>query len=377
MYVNTRNARAIAEAALQNLNPRRAVTWSGFTAGYVGLRGLTEIGRRIDDVAYPEWRDQPVVQPVFIFANGRSGTTMLHRLMGLDEETFAGFKLYQSIFSAVSLQRAFEGISNGPLGGLARKGVDTINETFFRDTVWDGIHAMGIDVEEEDETTFVYGFESPTISLLNPFMRDYTRLTWLDAHDDERRRRFMDFYEATVKKHLFAVGGNRRFLNKNVFFAPRVRSMLERFPDARFVYLVRHPFDALPSFMSMFYEKWKTHSPELNRASPEAIEMMNMGYSYYRAAAELSRELPAKNFRVVRYDSLIQSPKQLVEELYAWMGLDMSKAYLSRLEAATSRQRKYRSSHRYSLEQFGITRDEVRRELDGVFEAFELDPFRD
>ncbi|MEM7609015.1 MAG: sulfotransferase [Myxococcota bacterium] len=353
------------------------MTWSGFTAGYVGLRGLTEIGRRIDDVAYPEWRDQPVVQPVFIFANGRSGTTMLHRLMGLDEETFAGFKLYQSIFSAVSLQRAFEGISNGPLGGLARKGVDTINETFFRDTVWDGIHAMGIDVEEEDETTFVYGFESPTISLLNPFMRDYTRLTWLDAHDDERRRRFMDFYEATVKKHLFAVGGNRRFLNKNVFFAPRVRSMLERFPDARFVYLVRHPFDALPSFMSMFYEKWKTHSPELNRASPEAIEMMNMGYSYYRAAAELSRELPAKNFRVVRYDSLIQSPKQVVEELYAWMGLDMSKAYLSRLEAATSRQRKYRSSHRYSLEQFGITRDEVRRELDGVFEAFELDPFRD
>lgn len=374
MYVNLENARAIADAAFRHLSPRRAVTWSGFTAGFLSLRSLVGIGRSIDDVAFPQWRDQPVEQPVFIFANGRSGTTFLHRLMGLDEEHFAGFKLYQSIFSAVSLQRAFEGVANGPLGPLARHGIDAINDTFFRDTVWDGIHAMGIDVEEEDETTFVYGFESPTVSLLNPFMRDYTQMTWLDGASKSRRERFMDFYEATVKKHLYAVGGERRFLNKNVFFAPRVRTVLERFPDARFVYLVRHPFDALPSFMSMFYEKWQTHSPELTRASPQANEMMSMGYAYYRAAAKLTRELPAANLRVVRYEDLAADPRSVVEGLYAWMGLPMSSAYRTRLHDATDQQRGYQSRHRYSLEQFGISRDDVRRELADVFETFALDP---
>ncbi len=374
MYVNKHNLARVAKSALANVNPRRAFTWSGFAAGYVSLRGLVEAARVVDDVLYPEWADQEVREPVFIFANGRSGTTMLHRLLSYDEATFAPSKLHQSIFSAVSLQRFFAGIDRSPLSPIGRKGVDLVNQTFFEDTIWDGIHAMGIDKAEEDETTFVYGFESPSVSLLNPFMRGYTELTWLDGYDVAKRERFMDFYEATVQKHLYAVGGNKRFLNKNVFFAPRVRSMLSRFPDARFVYLVRHPFEALPSFMSMFYEKWKTHSPELRRATPEAREMLGMGYAYYHAAADLLRDLSPERLRVVRYEELIASPRRAVEDLYRWMNLPISDAYAAKLHDVTKRQRTYKSQHCYSLAQYGITEEEVRRELPDVFDAFGFDP---
>jgi len=40
---------------------------------------------------------QKIEAPVFIFGNARSGTTLLHSLMSLDEERFASMKLYQSI----------------------------------------------------------------------------------------------------------------------------------------------------------------------------------------------------------------------------------------------------------------------------------------
>lgn len=373
MYVNRPALAAIARSAAENANARRALTWGGFTAAWLGLRGMVKAGFRADDVLYPEWEAQRVEQPVFIFANGRSGTTMLHRLMSLDEEHFAGFKLYQSIFSAVTWQRAIQAVDRSPLSGVARMGVEKVNDVFFRDTSWEGIHEMGIDKEEEDETTFVYCLESPTVSLLNPFLQGYSGLTWLDARPPEDRARFMDFYEATVKKHLYSVGGNRRFLNKNVFFATRARAVLERFDDARFLYLVRHPYKALPSWLSMFYEKWNTHSPELERDSPQARELAQMGLAYYRAGLELVRDLPERNLRVVDYRQLVKDPRAVVEDIYAWMDLEMSDAYRARLLGATQKQRRYKSGHDYSLEQFGLTKDQVYEELADVFEAFDFE----
>ena len=366
--VNRDALRQITRAAAENLSPRRAWTWAGFATAWMSLRAMVRLGRRLDDVLYPQWQDQRVEQPVFIFANGRSGTTMLHRLLSYDEEHFAGFKLHQSMFTAVSYQRFFDAIQKGPLGPLARRAVDKINETFF--SGWEGIHEMGIDKEEEDEAIFVYALQSPTISLLNPYMEGYGEMAWLDLQDDEARRSFMDHYEATLKKHLYSVGGDRRFLNKNVFFAPRVRTVLERFPDARFLYLVRHPYKALPSFLNMFYEKWITHSPELPKESPAARELVELGYAYYRTALELMRTLPPERFHVVRYASLTKDPKRVVEEVYDWMDLEMSPAYRQRLEQVTQKQKRYKSSHQYSLAEYGLTEAEVYENLKDVFETF-------
>ena len=370
--INRDALRQITRAAAENLSPRRAWTWAGFAGAWMTIRGLLQVGRRIDDVLYPAWKDQRVEQPVFIFANGRSGTTMLHRLLSYDEEHFAGFKLYQSMFNAVSYQRLIEAIGEGPLGPIARKGVDLINDTFF--SGWEGIHEMGIDKEEEDEALFVYALESPTVSLLNPSLEGYGEMAWLDMQDDESRRAFMDHYEASLKKHLFSVGGDRRFITKNVFLHPRVRTLLQRFPDARLLYLVRHPYKALPSFLNMFYEKWITHSPELPKESPAARELVELGYAYYRVALELMDTLPKERFHLVRYKDLIKDPKRVVEEVYGWMELEMSPAYRAKLEEVTRRQKRYKSSHEYSLEEYGLSKEEVYENLRDVFSRFGFEP---
>ena len=298
---------------------------------------------------------------------------MLHRLLSYDEEHFAGFKLHQSMFTAVTYQRFFDAVGEAPVvGSVARKGVDWINQTFF--SGWEGIHEMGIDKEEEDEAIFVYALESPTVSLLNPYMHGYGEMAWLDMQPDDERQAFMDHYEATLKKHLYAVGGDKRFLNKNVFFASRVNTVLGRFPDARFLYLVRHPYKALPSFLNMFYEKWITHSPELPKESPAARELVELGYAYYRAALEMQRTLPPERFHVVRYAQLVKNPKAVVEEVYDWMDLEMSDAYRARLEQATQKQKRYKSSHQYSLEEYGLTEAEVHENLKDVFDAFGFQP---
>lgn len=348
------------------------VTWAGFSSAWVSIRTLNDWARKVDDVLFPAWADQRVVQPVFIFANGRSGTTMLHRLLALDEENFARYKLYQSMFSAVSWQRLFHAVDRAPvLGTVGRRGVKWINDTFF--SGWEGIHELGIDKEEEDEATFVLAMESPTISLLNPFMQDYERLGWLDDEPAEVRAEFMDYYEAVMKKHLFSHGPNKHFLTKNVFTTPRMKTLLERFPDARLIYLIRHPYQALPSWLNLFYEKWVTHSPELDYSAPQFRELAQMCFTYYRYVLSVREELGPDTMYFVKYRQLVRDPRSVVEEIYQWMGLELSETYRAKLDAFTQRQRKYKSKHAYSLEQFGMSRAWIREQIPEVFEAFGFD----
>ncbi len=351
----------------------RLPTWAGFGSAWFGLRTLVGAGRKVDDVLYPAWADQQVREPVFIFANGRSGTTLLHRLLGLDEEHFAGYKLYQSVFSAVVYQRLIEAIDRTPvLGDLGRRGVELINTKFF--TGWEGIHEMGINKEEEDEATFALALETPSISLLHPYFEGYEELGKLDDEPPDVRARFMDYYEATIQKHLFSVGGNKHLLAKNVFTAPRVRTILERFPDARFIYLVRHPYRSLPSWLSLFHEKWMTHSPELANDTEHCRALAQMCFEYYRIAISVREELDPQRLHVVRYEDLVKDPSAIVRGIYGWMGLDMSPAYEQALAARTAKQRTYKSGHRYSLEQFGLSEAYVAEQIPDVFEAFGYKP---
>jgi hypothetical protein len=146
--------------------------------------------------------------------------------------------------------------------------------------------------------------------------------------------------------------------------------MFERFPDARFVYLVRHPYDALPSFLSMFYDKWATHSPAIPMDSPASRALARMTIAYLRYALDCRKFVPAEQFRVVRYDDLVTDPRAVVEDVYAWLGLPIGAAFRARLDAATRLQRSYASEHHYSLEQFGISKREVYADLKEVFEEF-------
>ena len=371
MYLNRTAVREIASVARRRLNPRRAWVWLCYAFAFFSIRGVLGMARRIDDLLWPDIAEQEIAQPVFIFGNARSGTTLLHRLMSRDEEHFASMKLYQSTFSAVSVRRsveALERLDRRVPGRPLRRGVDLINRVVF--SGWQGIHEMGIDQAEEDEAVFALCLMSPSVVLLLPYLDELRGLTSFDELPAEDRRGFMDFYADTLRRHLYASGGQRAFLNKNALFAPRVRTMFERFPDARFVYLVRHPFDAIPSFLSMFHSKWATHSPEIGTNSPEARALARLSIDYYRYALDCRKLIPDDQFITLRYDDLVADPRDTIESLYRRMGLALSPAFRARLEAELIGQRKFASGHGYSLEQFGLSEEEVFGELKDIFAEF-------
>lgn len=350
------------------LTPRRARALAFFGGLFVAMRAVTRVARRVDDLLYPGFRDEKVEAPVFVFANPRSGTTLLQYLMSLDEERFTHFKLWQTILPTVSFYRLVARLDelDRRVGRPLDRGVGWINERLFGR--WEGVHEMGMRRPEEDEAIFVYTALAPGLVLLFP---EVTRLPSVNGPDDRDRRTrdlLMRFYADTLQRHLYAEGGGRTVLSKNVFTAPRVRSLAERFPDARFVYVVRHPYEAIASCVNLFYVPWTAHSPEIEMRSEETQAVARWAIDYYRRALSFRDEVPPERFALVRYEDLVADPVATVEGIYAHFGFEPSERYAARLREATSRRsEQFKSARRYTLEDWGISRDRVRAELGELF----------
>jgi hypothetical protein len=373
MYINKRGMGEIAGVLFKKPTIGRLVTTTWITPIYLGLRQSTVVFRALDEVLYPEYRDQKVERPVFVFATPRSGTTLAHRLLSMDDEVFTTVKLYQTVFPAISATRTFKRLvelSRTPVGSVLHRAYAFFNSPF--DQRWQDVHRISLDQPEEDVCSLLWSLTTAASGLLFPFMDDMPSQTWIDRQEPEERRAFMDYYENTIQRHVFEAGG-KRFLNKNVFFSTSVRAVYEKFPDAVFVYLVRNPYDCLPSFLNMFYRAWQAHSPSIRPDGEEIQALKRLGYDYYRYALECRKEIPEDQFIVIRYEDLIRDPRKTILSLYGRWGMPVSEKLERRLDEAVVEQSEYESPRTIELDFFGIDHREVSEELRGVFEEFGYD----
>lgn len=372
MHLSKEGTREYLRVVFKKPSFLRLVTTLTTFVAFAICRTIVWFARAVDVVLYPGLRNQKVERPIFIFANPRSGTTLLHRLLSLDEERFSTVALYQTIFSSVLTTKIFRGIgrfANTRLGAPLRWIYELFNAPFA--SRWQGVHEMDLSKPEEDEAVFVLAMHSCTIGLLLPYLDDLPTHTHLDACDAQERQRFMDYYEETLKRAVYADGGNRRYLNKNCFFSPRIRTMHERFPDATFVYMVRNPYDALPSYLNMYRRAWETHSKgQFPADSPEFKALVKMGIGWYRQALSSRDLIPNKQFVVIRYEDLVSDLGGTVERLYRQLGMEMGDGFDAKLQACIAEHERYERPQSYTLADFGLTRQEVYNELRDVFAEF-------
>lgn len=355
---------------------RRVVVVLGFMFAVSFVSAVRWCFQQLDRVLYPKLKDCRVEAPVFVVANPRSGTTFLHRLLSLDDERFTCMLTWQTIFPSVSAYALVRGIARvdrwlgRPLGRL----VHVFERSMFKG--WDGVHHVGFSAPEEEQLVFISTLIDPSAWMMLPSPQKFRDIDCLDDLDEKRRRKVMRLYRDALRAHVFAESRGRQILlSKNVFHAGRLRSIVETFPDARFVHLVRHPYSSLASSCSMFTAPWAIHSPHKRLDDGDGRYFAEIGIEYYDRMHRLEPELRERGmqFHTYRYDDLIDDPKRVVEDIYDRLGLEMSDAFRARLTAEANKSRRYKSEHEYSLEEFGITRDEVYEAIPHIFEAYGFD----
>lgn len=334
----------------------------------VGL--INVFSRLLDELLFPNFKEIKVKQPVFIISNPRSGTTFLHRLMCLDEEKFVYNLLYQSTFPSITFYRMIQFFSavDNKIGKPLHQLMDWINSKMF--SGWDDIHATGFNKSEEDEGLHFISGISPSVGLVTPFLKEFKALYIPDKLDDTTKEKIKKYYKTTIQRWMYALGSDKLLLMKTVMSSGRLEMLHELFPDVKIIFLIRNPYQAIPSFTSMFAEPWSVLFKDIPENSEEYREWGELGIAYYKYFNEQKNNFKKENFITIQYNDLVAQPKQTVLKIYEQLKLETSPAFLERLENATNKARAYKSTHSYSLETYGFEKEYIYEELKFIFDEF-------
>lgn len=327
--------------------------------------------RLLDEIFHRGYKTTPINQPVFIIANPRSGTTYLHRLLALDDERFVYTKNAHTFFMSSSFVQFYQVIrwtDRHLMFNALRKLMKKLDEMFWGG--WDDIHPMGFNKAEEDELVFAQTFNSPGMFIPFPIFHENNHNRFLDDEPETIRHNVIQFYASSIKRFVFRAGKKKTYLAKNVMSTGRYKTLLQAFPDAKIIYIARHPYDAVPSMASMFTVMYQFHSPNVPKRDISRKVWANYGIEFFQYAKTMHQSLPKEQFASVKYDDLLREPHETIKGIYRHFGWPMSEQFLTKLHQEKVRQQNYQSKHEYSLEEFGLSAQEVYNELSDVMDEF-------
>jgi len=335
---------------------------------------INALAMLLDYVVFPRFMFQAVAAPVFIVGHARSGTTLLHQLMSRDAERFSVFLTWELFFPSIiqkKLVRALGRADQRLLGGSIDRRIRAWEDRTF--AAGRKMHPMSLTGPEEDEFVLALSCASGVWVLVFPYWRELQHLYYTDDMAPARRRRLMRFYRACVTRQLYLNGGDKVHLSKNPTFSGKVESLIEEFPDARFVVCMRSPYETIPSLLKMMTRNWKAGRCSRERIDESRRLLAEQSFHTYRHPFEVLARHPDTRFIAVDYRELVESPKRTVEAVYAALDLVVSPSYAATLDAEEQRSRSHRTEHVYSLGEFGLERDEIRARLADLFERYGWD----
>lgn len=240
--------------------------------------------------------------PVFILGHWRTGTTWLHELMVLDERhafptTYECLAPSHFLFS--------KPLTSWWLWMLMprRRPMDNVR--------------IGLDSPQEDELALcALGARSPYLTWAFP-----NRPPQDDEYFDLRNLSSEDLasWKATFDSFLRSVqvkNPGKRIILKSPTHTFRVPVLLDMFPNARFVYLVRDPFVVFPSMLKTWKRLHKYHGAQ----SPKhdgLEEYVFKNFEHLHRVFEEDRErIAAERLCVLRYEDLVSSPIERTKQIY-------------------------------------------------------------
>lgn len=292
--------------------------WSSMFAAAENIR----YGKKIKPLPCP-------ANPVFIIGHWRTGTSLLFKLMSLDEQ-FTAPTLFQVAEpdSLLTSRIYYKPIMKAVIKG--NRPMDNMK--------------MGMDEPQEDEyAIFRLTGNSPLRRLVFPSKDSYFLQDWIDqmqALDGD------EMIKSQIRAFFTKVNCHRKgiILSKNPFHSFRIRLLREIFPGARFIQIHRHPFSVVPSTINMWdiLQKDNALNNEFHKHKTE--EICRVIKSLNERIKSDTSALPERAYAEFRFEDMESDPVKIIRELYARLGLHFSEQFKSSITEYMERNRNYQKN---------------------------------
>jgi hypothetical protein len=247
--------------------------------------------------------------PVFIIGHWRSGTTHLHNVLSCDKN-LGYFTTFQAYLPAIFLgsENLFKPLVSSSIP--TKRPMDNVE--------------MNADFPQEDQ--YALGAFSP-YSYYHGWcfpknMEFYNEYVCMENVPKKIRDEWKGYYLYLLKKITLYHQGKQLVL-KNQDNTGKIRMLLDVFPDAKFIYLYRNPYDLYFSMMKFI----KIAIPRFCIQKPPKIEDVeqSMMALYARMIQKYIKEredIPKGNLIEVRYEDYILQPLHETKRIYETLHLE-------------------------------------------------------
>jgi hypothetical protein len=367
--------RVVRLAYSERVSFRRFVGVTFLLALYLLFALNNAVFLALDNLFFPAYREVEIRTPVFIVGNARSGTTFIHRLMCGDTERFSYFKAYELFFPSIiqkKLIRAFARFDRRVLGGRIDRAITSWEDRALAEAR--KMHPVGLRAPEEDEFLMMLPFSSSVLCVMFPYVRQLQYLYYFDERPAAFRRKILRYYRGCVQRQIYLDGGDKILCSKNPVFVPKMASLAEAFPDAKFVYMVRRPDETIPSLLKMMQRQWRGLGADPGLIEDSLEFMKGQMVHTYLYGLERMDALAEGRGVIVRYTDLVADPKATIENVYRRLGFDVSPEYAAYLDEQMARAKGRSKEFFYDLDEFGMERGTVAADLSAVYQRFGWQP---
>ena len=238
--------------------------------------------------------------PLFILGHWRSGTTFVHNIFAQDPR-FGYTTTYQTVFPHLMMTMQWL--------------MKPLMKVFIP-------MELSPDLPQEEEFGLV---NTCPVSYYNFWfypqnMKEYCdRFLTMKQATPEEIADFKDKFMKIVKISMWNTRRNVRdaqYLSKNPPHTGKVKTLVEMFPNAKFVFLIRNPYTVFESSRSFFTQ---TIEPlQLNNIPVEEMEQ-NILYGYrelYNAFQEQKKYIPDGNLIEVKFEEFEKNALEITERIY-------------------------------------------------------------
>jgi hypothetical protein len=274
-------------------------------------------------------RVRPRSGPLFIIGHWRTGTTLLHELLILDpRHTFPNtyqclvphhFLLTEAVFT-----RLFRWIlpSRRPMDNMP----------------------AGWDRPQEDEFALcMLGQPSPYLTIAfpnrppqDPDALDLVRLP--RAARESWERAFLGFLGRLT------LNDPRRLVLKSPTHSCRIPKLLQLFPDARFLHIVRDPYALLSSTVNLWKTLYETHGLQKPTFAGLEEHVLTTFTHLYNRIEEGKKLLPRGRYHEMRYEDLLADPVGQLRRAYERLELGDFEPARPRVEKYLAQQSGYQTN---------------------------------
>ncbi len=301
---------------------------------------------------HPEHADVPIERPVFVMGLPRTGTTALHRLLHADPVA-QGLEMWLTQFPQPRPPR--DTWDDDPIFAAMQQAFAAhhVESPDFM-----GIHYMDATTVEECWRLLRQTGKSNSYESLANIPR-YT--DWLQQQD------WTDAY-ARHRRNLQLVGLNdpeKRWVLKNPSHMTALDALMTVYPDALVVYTHRDPTVCIASSASLSAETTAGHSTTFTGETIGRTQL-DLWSRAYHAYHDARPRYDDAQFAEVAFADLVADPLAVVRRVYEQFGLDLTPEALAAVEEIDreSKQGGKAPSHRYSLDDYGLSERDVKEAFD-------------